>query len=170
MVAINQDYASSRSAVHPHRRRNSCTRKTPYPRSKYVRTGHRFYSPNLHTWISRDPVQDLFVLDRVSRDMKRKTTEIFRKDVQSHSAFVFVKNDPEDLVDYLGLIWIVDSANIVGSALAPGCQCTLAFQCHGQVTQTDTLPADTSQAYDWPDDSDRNCRHYCAGQANSRNP
>ena len=56
MVAINQDYASSRSAVHPHRRSNSRMPKTPYPRSIYVRTGLRFYSPNLHTWLSRYPM------------------------------------------------------------------------------------------------------------------
>lgn len=58
MVAMNQDSASARTAAQPHRRSNSCVSKTPYPRPNYVRTGHRFYSPNLHAWLSRDRIGD----------------------------------------------------------------------------------------------------------------
>jgi hypothetical protein len=111
MVAINHDYAPSRTVAESHRHRNSCTRKPPYPRSISATIGHRFYSPSLHTWISRDPAAEKgFLATHIPLSARQHSFSIGNHDaitefIRMNSAlYAVLLNDPVSDADYLGLI------------------------------------------------------------------
>ena len=60
MVSLVDIETSSRSRVIGNKRSGSGSRisKSAYPRFSRARSGSRFYSPSLHTWISRDPIAE----------------------------------------------------------------------------------------------------------------
>lgn len=113
MVAFIED----RTASKPHRnsksRSGSHSRsfKTPYPRSIYVRTGSRFYSPNLHIWISRDPAAEKgfltthITLSALQHSFSTETHNAITEFIRMNSAlYAIVLNDPVSEADFLGLI------------------------------------------------------------------
>ena len=58
MVALIDAKTSSKPYKNPRSRSGSHSRplRSAYPRSISVTSGHRFYSPSLHTWPNRDPI------------------------------------------------------------------------------------------------------------------
>jgi hypothetical protein len=104
MVAFAEPKTSSKSHKNPISRSGSHSRslKTPYPRSKYVRTGLRFYSPSLHTWPNRDPLGEIVALRGVPPWIVAD---------QFKNQYCFVNNNGISQIDSLGLVSEGDSCD-----------------------------------------------------------
>ena len=83
MVAFIEPKTASKPREDPKSRSGSNTRslRSAYPRSISVKSGSRFYSPNLHTWINRDPIEEIGGIN----------------------LYEFVQNQPSSLIDFYGL-------------------------------------------------------------------
>ena len=64
--------------------------------------GYRFYDPVVQRWLNRDPLGDWMA---VRESSPAETTLLPEADLSSGSnMYVFARNDPEDLIDYDGLM------------------------------------------------------------------